>query len=219
MLSQGLEHLTWKSLEVEKFVREALNQVSAAHTKLMSLKDNLRAIEAVIASWGKAALIRRKATSTYAPSDFEEGHRQYVALRYAEVADGGKEIHKLLLRSNSELKVSKGAPQWKAYVEFVNDLVIDGLAQLVGASLELLSQQVDKQYISTHELLPMLEVQIELAAPEVVFTPRLHGGTPIATSASTGDGADEPRLPKWILPACIRAFSKGSYTILYCTVL
>ena len=74
LLRRGLDELTWKSNEVTLFVRQALNEVSAAHNKLCVLKDNLRQVHEVIDKWLQAPLMKRKATATYAPSDFQEQH-------------------------------------------------------------------------------------------------------------------------------------------------
>ena len=184
LLEQGLTHLTWKSVDVQTFVKQALHDVSATHGRLSVLKDNLKQVRDVIEKWVAAPLMRRKGTATYVPPDFTEQHKPYLRTRYTEVAEGGKAIHKLMLASNAELKVSKGAPQWKAYVDFVNEIVVDGLARLVGSSLKFVSDQIDPESIAKQELLPMLEVQIELVPPNVIFTPRLA----IAASGSAEGG-------------------------------
>ena len=116
---------------------------------------------------------RRNSTKTYAPDEFEEEHSQQLAARYAEVAEGGREIHKLLLASNRVLKVSKGAPIWRFYVEFINDLVVDGLARTVANSLKELHDQIDPASLDNAEGVPLLEIQLELVAPDLVYQPQL----------------------------------------------
>ena len=59
---------------------------------------------------------------------------------FSKIKDGGKTIHKLLKGSNKILKVSQGLPDWKAYVDFVNNIVVDGLAKVVIASLNFIEQ-------------------------------------------------------------------------------
>ena len=56
-------------------------------------------------------------------------------------------------------QVSKGAPIWKAYVEFINDILIDGLARTVANSLKYLNDQMDPAQIAINETAPLLEVQ------------------------------------------------------------
>ena len=98
-------------------------------------------------------------------------HAAQLAARYAEISEGGKEVHKLLLSSNRVLKVSKGAPIWKAYVEFMNDILIDGLARTVANSLKYLNDQQDPQQIHENETAPLLEVQLELLRQRCTTSP------------------------------------------------
>ena len=131
VLEKGQKHLTWRSHAIDEFVREATTLIKEAFDTLNALKANMRAIQEVLNHWVENPLMKRKASKTYLPEEFEEEHAQQLAARYAEITEGGKEIHKLLLSSNRVLKVSKGAPIWKAYVEFINDIVVDGLARTV----------------------------------------------------------------------------------------
>ena len=62
--------------------------------------------------------------------------------RYHIIKEGGSEIHKLLKDTNKKLKVSQGLPDWKAYVDFINNIVVGGLVQVIIVSLEILEQQV-----------------------------------------------------------------------------
>ncbi len=63
------------------------------------------------------------------------------------ISDGGKEITKLLSSSNRTLKVSKGAPAWKAYVDYIGDIVIDGLVECIIASVHRLTSQVGSRAV------------------------------------------------------------------------
>lgn len=104
--------------------------------------------------------------------------------------DGGRELQKLLVASNRVLRISKGAPTWRTYVEYVNDVVIDGLARAVAESLRALCELVDVVEIARGETLPLLEVQLELAAPDVVFSPEL--------GEAGGPGSIANRVQGWI---------------------
>ena len=62
--------------------------------------------------------------------------------------------------------MSKGAPAWKAYVEFVMEIVVSGLASLVGISLKFLAEQIDGEHVAKNEMLPMLELQVSSSKQE-----------------------------------------------------
>eukprot|EP00965_Chrysotila_dentata_P110075 3637239-Pleurochrysis_carterae.AAC.1 len=117
--------------------------VSEAHSTLLEMKANMRGIQAVLKKWSDTPLIVRRAAKTYVPDVFMEEHTQQLEGRYREITDGNKEIHRLLLESNKVLKVSKGAPAWRAYVEFINNILVSGIATTVVASLQSLLRLVD----------------------------------------------------------------------------
>lgn len=70
--------------------------------------------------------------------------RDVISKCHSLINDGGKEITKLLSSSNRTLKVSKGAPAWKAYVDYIGDIVIDGLVDCILASIRRLTSQVSR---------------------------------------------------------------------------
>ncbi len=70
VLQKGLHHLTWKSHAINDFITEAMALVKDAHTKLSVLKENMRAVENILAGWSDNPLIKRKPTKTYNPIEF-----------------------------------------------------------------------------------------------------------------------------------------------------
>jgi dynein heavy chain, axonemal len=94
----------------------------------------------------------------------------------AEIRDAGKEITKLLSSSNRTLKVSKGSQSWKAYVDYVSEIVIEGFVNAIIATIKYLRQQIDPDLIAKVEATPLLEVQLELVAPDIVWKPDLEDG-------------------------------------------
>ena len=172
-LDKGQKHLTWKSHSIDDFVRETNTLVTDTYETLNELKRNMKGIQEVLNGWASKSLLVRKPTKTYSPEEFEEDHQQHLNARCADITNEGKTVHKLLLESNKVLKVSKGAPTWRSYVEFINDIVIDGLARTVAFSLETLNTQLDPAQIVKEELAPLLEVQLELEASAVEYKPSL----------------------------------------------
>ncbi len=111
------------------------------------------------ADWGSALISRTCLYSGVGKSDscqkqtrclmqvhtYEEltnSFRDVSSKCHSLISDGGKEITKLLSSSNRTLKVSKGAPAWKAYVDYIGDIVIDGLVECIIASVHRLTSQV-----------------------------------------------------------------------------
>ena len=74
LLEKGLNFLTWKSLAIDEFVREAMASVQSAHGKLGVLKAGMRSVQEILAGWAASPLMVRKTTKTYSPADFTEEH-------------------------------------------------------------------------------------------------------------------------------------------------
>lgn len=73
-------------------------------------------------------------------------------------------------------QVSKGSPSWKAYVDYVSDLAIDGFAAAIVASVHFLIAQLDCEQIVKNDTGPLLEIQLELVAPDIIWKPELSEG-------------------------------------------
>jgi dynein heavy chain len=197
-LEKGQKHLTWKSHAIDDFVRETTTLVKDTYDTLLALKTNMKDIQNVLAGWFKEPLLKRKSTKTYSPDDYQEEFKGHLAARYNDIGNEGKEIHKMLLKSNQVLKVSKGAPTWRAYVDFINDIVIDGLARTVCGSLECLNTQLDPAQITKEEIAPFIEIQLELDGSSIEFKPALHNAS---------GGSDKPSMHAMIDYWCMGFFN------------
>ena len=66
----------------------------------------------------------------------------HLRLRYQAIEKGGVEMHKHLENSLKVLKVNKSASSWRTYVDYVNQIVIDGMVTAIVASMKYLKNQV-----------------------------------------------------------------------------
>ncbi len=74
------------------------------------------------------------------------------------------------------LQASKASPSWRTYVDWFSEIVIDGFAAAIIASVRYLLAQIDPAQLARPDAVPLLEVQLELAAPDVVWKPELGEG-------------------------------------------
>ena len=44
------------------------------------------------------------------------------------VKDNGNQIHKLVREVHAKINIDKKSPTWKAYIDYVNEIVIEGIA-------------------------------------------------------------------------------------------
>jgi len=66
-----------------------------------------------------------------------------------------KEVHEVI-------KVSKASPIWKAYIDYVNNIVLNGIAESIICALRHLNDQIDPKHIQRNDLPPMFEIKLEL---------------------------------------------------------
>ena len=183
VLDRGLKELVWKSPNPDKdaFIAEAHGLVVDAYKTLAEMKANMKVIHGILAKWTTAPLITRQSTNkTYNLAAYMEEHVKFLEGRQKDVTDGGKEIHSQLKNSNEVLKVSKGAPAWRAYVEYVNHILVSGLADTVVESLGFLLAQIDPSEIGKGDKSPFFDVKLNLNPHShgdhaVFFSPPLDG--------------------------------------------
>ncbi len=170
VVQSGLSMLTWKSHGIDSFIEKTEMAVSEAETVLNILKNNLTEIEDILESCSDSSLLDRQAKPETV-KEYNQLHANRIAARYQQITEGGKAIHKLLKESNKVLKISAGHPEWRAYADFVNNVVVSGLTRAVQVSLNWLDCQIDPKIIEEKEKPPLLQVAVNLNNNQVSFIP------------------------------------------------
>eukprot|EP00854_Cymbomonas_tetramitiformis_P002137 gene2137-2836_t len=181
-LHQGLNVLNWNSLKIEEYIVEVMSMLKELHEILILIKSNVTKTEKILDRWEQNVMFARKDGRVYTTEEFSDSFKTTLSTRYGDITDGGLEIAKLLSLTNKTLKVSKGAVAWKTYTEFVNEIVIDGFSRAINATLKYVETQIDPDIMAKNETQPLLEISLELVAPEVVWVPDIGlatGGTGI----------------------------------------
>jgi dynein heavy chain len=197
ILKRGSQGLTWKSHGIDKFISEARSTVHEASSTLKTLKGNLETIQTILDGWTDAPLFPGSAQagkSLY----FDELEAKIAELRAAatkKIKDGANEIHKLVKASCKALKVSAGLPDWRAYVEFINSIVVGGLTRVAAASLRLLLERTEikdevfdeeGKPIRVEKADPLLDCDLSLSADgRVALTPGLYIPGPVTREGGT----------------------------------
>ena len=122
-LDKGLNDLNWNSHKIEDYISEVMAMLKDLNSTLVTIKGNVTKTRSILDKWEEKLMFERKDGKVYNADEFKDSFKNLLSTRYNDIADGGLEISKLLTLTNKTLKVSKGAPAWKAYVEFVNEIV------------------------------------------------------------------------------------------------
>ena len=173
-LAPGLRNLNWKSHGTDLFITESMNTVKFAAQLLSKMTDNLQTIQQLLDSWAVEPLITRRAKPV--SCDAWVGlMKEQSTPKYKEIAEGGRTISKLLKDTNRRLRVSQGLADWKSYVDFVSNIVITGLREVVLVSLRYMATHLDADEIARESRSPMLEIDLDLyAGKSVMFIPTIE---------------------------------------------
>ena len=164
--------LNWKSSNIDLYINEAMSEVNEMKGTMTVMKANLHRVEELMDGWSSQPLLKRSGKAATV-ADFEQLQKVTLTQRYGHIREGGGEIHKLLRDTNRKLKVSQGLPDWKAYVDFVNNVVVGGLKRVVVASCVVLENQLDPVYLAKHNPGPMLEIELDLVDQGVRYLPEI----------------------------------------------
>jgi len=183
ILSQGFgegknksKALNWKSNGIDLFIGEAMTEAKEVSDLLQMLKGNLKHIESTVSLWQTTPIFER-GTKTALTEDFIALQKKTRQAKLTAIKESGQDVHRLLKDTNKKLKVSQGSPDWKSYVDFINDVVVFGLVEAMASSLRVMAQQFNPNYLRDQSLSPLIEIQMDLIDSKVVFVPEVGWGT------------------------------------------
>ncbi|KAG7239799.1 hypothetical protein INR49_028387 [Caranx melampygus] len=138
-LKQAVESLNWNSQGIWQYIQELRDSVCDLDTRLQRAKDNVEEIQNCMRLWASPVFDRK------------EGKKDTLL----SLEDRAERLDRFI--SNRELfRAKPSSEEWKAYVEYVDDMVIDDQKSVVA---------------------PLFEAQLDLKVPDMVFTPSLDFGS------------------------------------------
>lgn len=164
-IEKGLATMNWKSNGITEFIADCMEQVQVVAEVMRTMKNNLKGVNEQLLQYTKPLIIRKN--KPVAKDEFEKEHKNFVKERYGEIKEGGKNIHNMVKDTNKVLRVSNSSNDWRSYVDFINNVVVDGLAKMVYNSLDYLYDQIDKDVIKREDKLPMIEVKLDLISVRI----------------------------------------------------
>lgn len=186
--------LNWKSSNIDAFINEVMVELKEATDILQSLKACLRRIEQIVDSWKSHASFD-KGNKTLLIEEFSQLQQNHRQSKLSQIKESGQEIHRIMKEINKKLKVSQGLPDWKAYIDFINNFIIYGLTDAITLTLKSLAinlnyskpisnnensaEMVVADFVKstaqaqTQQPQPLVEIQLSLANQKVVFIPEI----------------------------------------------
>lgn len=90
------------------------------------------------------------------------------------VKEKGQAIHKLIREVNDAIKIDKKSPIWKAYVDYVNEIVLIGISNAIITALKNLNEQIDFHTRKHDGVVPIFEIKLELQDNLVNYEPPIE---------------------------------------------
>ncbi|XP_053720928.1 dynein heavy chain 9, axonemal [Synchiropus splendidus] len=167
-LTQAENHLNWNCEGIWQYIQEMRDTMCDLESRLQTSKDNVELIKRCMNSWAKPMFKRKegKRDSLLSLGDRAERIERF----YTMVRTSGEKIH-LHLKSNLELfKADSSSNEWKAYVEYIDNLLISGFAKSIKCSLKFFQDNTEQRSA------PLFEARLDLQVPNLVFIPPLDLG-------------------------------------------
>eukprot|EP00064_Thunnus_orientalis_P003474 superscaffoldBa00000283_g3483 len=154
-----------------EYIQEVRDSVCDLESRLQRTKDNVEEIQSCMRSWACPMFDRKEGKKDSLLSLEDQAER--LDRFYSLIRSSGEKIH-FLLKNNQELfKAKPSSEEWKAYVEYIDDMIIDGLFNSIECSLKFFLDNTDQRAVAA----PLFEAQLDLKVPDMVFTPSLDFGT------------------------------------------
>jgi len=140
--------------------------------RLLKSKNNILDIQSIMATWSKSPLYERP--SARSANEKQAGGDSLLILadlderlnkRYREIREAGDRIHSLVEENRQYLQVdinnSNLSDYWKAYVEYIDEMITDGFYAIVQCDLEFFRQETDRKNTPEPLFQILLEVQVK----------------------------------------------------------
>ncbi|NXO76324.1 DYH9 protein, partial [Sitta europaea] len=169
-LREAEETLSWKMEGVWDRISGVMGDVCDLEHRLQKAKDNVEEIQSIVQSWGSPIFERRgpKREAVLSPEECQER----LERRYSLVREAGQRVHSLVKENQSLLLADPASDAWKVYLEYVDEIVLDGFFTAIESSLKDLLENTDPKA----GLAPLFEVQLDLVVSDLVFHPPLDPG-------------------------------------------
>ncbi|KAL7886390.1 hypothetical protein AOLI_G00041110 [Acnodon oligacanthus] len=172
-LHRAETELTWQHQGCWRYISQVMDMVCRMERRIQRAKDNVEMIQDLMKGWSKQPMFCRKDSKKDTLLMLEDRAGR-VAKRYSNIRRDGETIHRLLQENRDLFGAEGGCEAWQDYVEYVDEMVVEGFFSAVSHSLEFF---VDNMEVSARRS-QLLEAQMELSGSEIVFRPSMdpHAG-------------------------------------------
>ncbi|XP_072259402.1 dynein axonemal heavy chain 9 [Pyxicephalus adspersus] len=170
-LKPAEETLNWKENGVWDYIQQIRDSVHDLERRVQKARDNVDEIQTVMKSW-VLPIFERKDGKKDTLLNLDDRNER-LERRYNLIRESGKKIHQLLKENMELFSADPDSDVWKAYEDYIDEMVLDGFFSAIECSLKFILDNMDAKA----GLDPLFEVQLDLVIPDMVFRPSLDLGT------------------------------------------
>ncbi|CAH2292037.1 dynein heavy chain 9, axonemal [Pelobates cultripes] len=169
-LKNAEETLNWKTDGIWEYIQEVRDTVHDLERRVQKARDNVEEIQAIMKTW-VLPIFERKDGKRDSLLNLDD-RSERLEKRYNLIRESGNKIHSLLKENLTLFSADPVSDIWKAYVDYIDQMVLDGFFNAIECSLKFLLDNTD----SKAGLAPLFEVALDLVIPDLVFRPSLDLG-------------------------------------------
>ncbi|XP_078394996.1 dynein axonemal heavy chain 11-like [Cetorhinus maximus] len=167
-LKAAEETVTWQSENCWSYIVHMKDTVHDLASRVQKTKENVETIQTLMKTWSECAMFTRKDNKKDYLLNLED-REDRVAKWYKLIREDGVTIHKLVEENLRLLKADPVTESWKTYLEYIDDMVLDGFFNAFSCSLEFFFENTEVALKPA----PLFMSQMILSIPEIVFKPSL----------------------------------------------
>ncbi|XP_063312141.1 dynein axonemal heavy chain 9 [Pelobates fuscus] len=169
-LKNAEESLNWKTDGIWEYIQEVRDTVHDLERRVQKARDNVEEIQTIMKTW-VLPIFERKDGKRDSLLNLDD-RTERLEKRYNLIRESGNKIHSLLKENLTLFSADPVSDIWKAYVDYIDQMVLDGFFNAIECSLKFLLDNTD----SKTGLAPLFEVALDLVIPDMVFRPSLDLG-------------------------------------------
>ncbi|KAJ8290699.1 hypothetical protein GJAV_G00016460 [Gymnothorax javanicus] len=160
--------LTWQDQRCWDYVTAVKETVQDLEYRVQKTKDNVEAIQNLMKRWSEQAMFRRKDNKKDTQLMLDD-RVDRLAKRYRAIQRDGELIHTLMEENLSLFRANPASDAWKVYLEYVDEMIVDGLFGTIAHSLEFFVENTEGESRQA----PLFEAQMVLTNHVINFRPSL----------------------------------------------
>nr|XP_020748715.1 dynein heavy chain 11, axonemal isoform X1 [Odocoileus virginianus texanus] len=167
-LQAAATSLTWQDDcwgDIER-VRMATSELER---RVEHAQNNVRVIQQTMRAWAECPLLPRREHRREAALTWEDKSELFTK-KYKRIREDGCKIHNLVEENRKLFRADPSLDAWKIYVEFIDDIVVEGFFQAIMHDLDFFLKNTEKQLKPA----PFFQAQMILMPPEILFKPSLE---------------------------------------------